>query len=355
MAVLVESGHGVWGSLRLVKAVLIHQGRQGILSSPLAAGSGIYVAEWYKTGDLAKVDRHSLRVVWRVNTALPNAKPAEGLSPSSTWSDDFILVGAQSRIGMMEVESGRLRWIVSRASAPKIWNGHVVARTDGAILLIDGLTGEIASRVRVPWPTDSVFVLCDGRVIPSPTSGGSMGCLDLGRGEVEWQRDVLMEMCEFARVRFESSAVGLAAGSRPNSFVATRGSAIFGLSVEDGSIRWVAPVTVTYHWPNIHEGRIYVLLMDHFICLDEATGEIVYDVRHPQLGEAFLPKTGTIYAGKIAFAMETGHLAVFDLADGRLVWLYKHKVKLGRTAAADGRLLATSDDGHLLVFDEARH
>lgn len=44
---------------------------------------------------------------------------------------------------------------------------------------------------------------------------------------------------------------------------------------------------------------------------------------------------------------------MFDLADGRLVWLYKHKVKLGRTAEANGRLLATSDDGHLLVFDEA--
>ena len=135
----------------------------------------------------------------------------------------------------------------------------------------------------------------------------------------------------------------------------TRGPVVFGLSVEDGSIRWGFPVAVTYHAPNVHGGRIYVLLMDHFVCLDEATGEIVYDVQHLQLAEAFLPKTGTIYGGKIAFAMESGHLAVFDLVDGRLVWLYKHKLKLGRTAEADGRLLVTSDDGHLLVFEEARH
>ena len=359
MAVLVKSLRETWGSLRLGPSVLISPKRNKwdkvLLSEPLAAGNGIYVAEWYETGEVVKLDRETLEVVWRVKTPPPGAGVGAGLNPREAWNDDLILAGSvDGRVGMIEADSGRLRWTVSLAYAPRIWNGRVVAKNKVAVLLIDGLTGETTAQLGVSWPGDNAFKLCEDRILSYP-SEDVIGCLDLSTGQVVWQRGLLREMGEFARFDFKTNAIGLEAGSLPGSFVVTRGPVVFGLSLEDGSIRWGAPVAVAYYWPNVHGGRIYVLLMDHFVCLDEATGEIVYDVQHPQLAEAFLPKTGTIHAGKIAFAMESGHLAVFDLADGRLVWLYKHKVKLGRTGEADGRLLATSDDGHLLVFDEARH
>jgi hypothetical protein len=50
--------------------------------------------------------------------------------------------------------------------------------------------------------------------------------------------------------------------------------------------------------------------------------------------------------------MQSGHLAVFDLQDGRLTGFHKYREPLGGVAEADGRLLATAGDGNLLVFEE---
>jgi len=349
VAVLVRSKGETWGALRLSKVGLVSQGREGILSPPLVAADGVYIDEWYETAEVVKLHRQTLEAIWRVKTR-EGPGPGGGLSPLRMWSDDLILMGGQDRIGMMEADSGRLRWAVSEASGPLVWNRRVVVKSKAAVLLIDGLTG--ATTDRYPLAAKGASTLCGDRLVVLPEDDDWISSLELGTGKVMWRRELLREMGDFARFDFKTNAIGLVAGSRPTSVVATRGPVVFGLSVEDGSIRWGAPVAVTYYWPNVHDGRIYVLLMDHFVCLDEATGEIVYDVQHPQLAEAFLPQTGTIYGAKIAFAMETGHLAVFDLTNGRLVWLYKHKLKLGRTAEVDGRLLATTDDGHLLVFED---
>ena len=77
---------------------------------------------------------------------------------------------------------------------------------------------------------------------------------------------------------------------------------------------------------------------------------MVYDVPDERLRGAYSAKAGTICEGKLAIPNESGHLVVFDVKDGSLVWLYRYKGQLWRTAEADGRLLVATGDGKLLVF-----
>jgi outer membrane protein assembly factor BamB len=163
---------------------------------------------------------------------------------------------------------------------------------------------------------------------------------------------MLVEMKEQFGVEHEERAVGFVEGSLPNHLVLTRTGSVFGCSLSDGELLWHAPVDVPYFWPNVHDGRIYVFCPPRFIAIDEASGVVLYDVTHPELERALFPKTGTVYEDKITFATESGHLPVFDLRDGRLVWSHVRKASLGRTAEADGRLLVTTDRGELLVFGD---
>jgi hypothetical protein len=55
----------------------------------------------------------------------------------------------------------------------------------------------------------------------------------------------------------------------------------------------------------------------------------------------------------MAMPFESGHLAVFDIESGELVQYYKGRAPLWQAAEVDGRLLITTGDGSILVFDES--
>jgi hypothetical protein len=149
------------------------------------------------------------------------------------------------------------------------------------------------------------------------------------------------------------------AASRPDLFVAISGAHTFGGSVEDGAIRWHAAAYTADSRPTVADGRVYFTRGDRTVCLDEETGAIVWDAQPPELcgsparGAAYREKAGTLYRNRIAFVYESGHLAVFSLEDGSLVSFYMARSPLWCSGEADGRLLVTTDEAELLVFDES--
>lgn len=72
---------------------------------------------------------------------------------------------------------------------------------------------------------------------------------------------------------------------------------------------------------------------------------------HPELKQAYRGKAGVVHEGRLAMPCESGHLAIFDLSDGSLLFLHQGRTALLRTAVADGRLLVATGDGTLLICD----
>jgi outer membrane protein assembly factor BamB len=128
-----------------------------------------------------------------------------------------------------------------------------------------------------------------------------------------------------------------------------------GCSLRDGKVLWYQPTVLGYSRPNVHDGGLYgqsAAEPDHFIAIDEATGQIIYDTHHPELKSAIWPAPGAFHQNRLAIGMESGYLAVFDILDGSLVWLYTQSYGMGETVELDGRLGVSSDDGCLLVFED---
>ena len=166
-----------------------------------------------------------------------------------------------------------------------------------------------------------------------------------------WERNLRDEILAAYDVKMPDPLPSFVCGS-PGRFVVACGRSTLGCSLESGRVLWHAPVWVTYYSPNVYEGRVYVAHMDRSIAIDEATGEVLYDVSHPELRGAVLWRPGTVYGETIAYANEQGLVAIFDRRDGSLVEIHKYKAPLWGTAEADGRLLVSTGDGKLLVFEE---
>ena len=149
-----------------------------------------------------------------------------------------------------------------------------------------------------------------------------------------------------------SALITFVPGSTADRFVATRGSATFGCSLEDGRILWKADASVPYYWPLVDDGRIPVLNWKRLVVIDEATGELRCDRMHPQLQEMYRAKRGSIIGSQVVFVSESGHVAGFHIESGDLVFLEHHRgVEFWGSAVADGQLLVSGSDGNLWVYE----
>lgn len=313
-----------------------------ILAGPLVSSDSVFAGA--KDDVTVRVDRRSLECVWRI--------ASNGLQIGHLVNDDLLSVAGREVRGVRSTVDGRLLWDRRGPSAgASTYGPHVAILTATAIELRHPATGELVRVVEVPGGVDEPGRLCGALwVLPSSTS--IVRAVNVVTGRLEWERPLLDEMAPFLRAPRLPRAVGIVPGSE-DLFVATHGGSTFGCSMKDGSIMWHAPVAVPYYWPTVDADHVYVLLFDHFIAIDGASGKILYDVRHPELGSAYRAKAGTIYKGRIAVPNESGHLAAFNLADGALVSLHEDKLPLWQTAEADGRLFVTTGDGKLLVFDDS--
>ncbi len=344
---------GVWESLRLLKKLPVTtpfpvKGQRAVhVSEPVVGSRAIYCA--YDKGEFTAFDKVTLAVLWK--------RPSEGFEPGREWSERLLEIGKLGGdVAMLDLKSGTRLWTRPTLSGgAKPWRGRLlIARLQG-YEIVEPHTGSVEREVDVPGGLTDATVLCGDVTVGATYPGGDPArAFSLVEERVLWERQMLVDMEARFGVVHSDRGMSFVPGSVPSSVVLTRTGSVFGCSLHDGSLLWHARVSVPYYWPNVHEGRIYVLCVPRFIAIDEASGEIVYDVKHRELEEVLFAKTGTIHGGKVAFATESGHLPVFDLTNGRLVWLYKYKGSLGRTAEADGRLLVTTGRGELLVFaDEA--
>jgi hypothetical protein len=222
-----------------------------------------------------------------------------------------------------------------------------------SIEIREPLTGHLVRTISVPGGIHDSGTLC-GNILVQPVAEPSEKAINLESGQVEWERDLRMEMGALLSEPSPSRFLAVLCSSHEATFLAMHGGSSFGCSLKDGSIHWHVQVwSPPDSWPTVGGGRLYVLLRDRLVAIDEATGRTVYDVRHPELWDSYREKAGTVYKDRLAIATESGHLAVFNTGDGSLVTSYAGKVPLWRTAEADGRLLVATGDGALLVFDES--
>ena len=341
----------MWIQLGLSRSIDVYKRRGASIVSRCVVGDGIYAGEpgfGDPRAQTVKLDRTDFRELWRT--------PSEGASPERQYGTVLLMAGVQT-VGV-DAETGKRVWARQSRWGPLDWRGRLVLQTTDALEVVDPKAGEVQERIEVPGGMAWGMLVGD-LLLQKKDFGGVVRLFDLTERRLLWERDLYAE----SEVPEDPRPIGLrdpkpgcalhfVAGG-PGRFVMVAGAETFGCSLEDGRVLWRASVPVHYNWPNVHEGRVYVLDIGRFVALDEATGEVVYDVRPPELYGAIRGRPGTIYGDQIAFANESGHLFVFNLRNGKLVWWYKHGAPLWATAEADGRLLVSTGDGRLLVFTES--
>lgn len=326
--------------------------RPTVLWPPVVTADGIYVGS--EDEDILKLDRSSLETVWRV--------PAEGFRVGASFGTAMLLYSDTGECRLLRA-SGEVAWTLDVGGANcTIWRDRLLI-VDGGLRLADMESGQIVERIEMPGAP------CDLASIPAGTDVlafqvGEQGELyrayDLVDRRVLWEANLIQELKAQYGVKWDSPTLALACGSE-GRLVGTRGKSIFGLSLEDGHVLWHAGFWVPYYWPAVHSGRVYAWARgedssNHLVCLEEATGHVVYDIPLNEYGGDFAlpqqPSQGAIGGEYIAFATRAGLFAVFWLTDGNLAGSYRYKTTLVRPVSADRRFFVTTDDGSLLVFED---
>jgi hypothetical protein len=155
----------------------------------------------------------------------------------------------------------------------------------------------------------------------------------------------------------------------PDLFLGVSDKEIAVFRLEDGRRLWASR-----YWTNKHVrvvgDRLFMWIwkfggseevmadkdVSHLVCVNLMTGETIYDRSLSWLGELFSwgqhvnnPAVGEEH---IVFSSRHGLLAVFRMSDGELVWQYKYRDQLFDPVVVGNKIVVTSSDGNLLVFDD---
>lgn len=308
-------------------------------------------------GTVVRLDRPALKCRWEIEI---------GRGGMSRLIHDLLCTWSSKDVAVRACEDGRVLWSVPPAGAAR-WRDLLLTYDETTYEHRDLRTGEVLKvtefKPRIRWSLG----MCGPTWILLTEDGRFCG-IEPDSGAVLWERDLWTETGAFAEctgslvpksLGGSAEDLKVVAGSHAGLFLVISGAHTFGGSVEDGSIRWHVAASTGDSRPTVADGRVYFTGGDRTVCLDEVTGAIVWVSEPPELcgspahGAAYREKNGTLYRDRIAFAYESGHLAVFNLEDGSLVSFYMAKSPLWCTGEADGRLLVTTDEAELLVFDES--
>ncbi len=321
-------------------------------SRPIVGADGVYVGEDFDRKEIVKLRRAELDPVWRVKSG--EYWPLLAL-------DGDLLVSAATKSARLDGVSGRQLWEVSEPSVERLdrllhpWRSHLVLRRRGNFELVDLKSGAVADRFPDPRPDLTISCGAGGDrvlLLGEHQLAGLVLCFDLSARRVLWEASFIDRLRDRFGIDADNPIIGLLPGSLPDRLIIKRGNGTAACSIEDGHLLWGVPLPLDYGAPYMQDGRVHGVFGDRFIALDEDAGAVIYDVRHPELSDGLYAYHGPSFRGQLAYAMQSGHLAVFDLQDGRLTGFHKYREPLGGVAEADGRLLATAGDGNLLVFEE---
>lgn len=293
---------------------------------------------------MALLDRASLEVVARFD--MPEF-PLRWIGPER-------LLMSGPRTGLWDAAGQRFVWRMDRPGGGSAWRDRLVMFASDSELEIRLVTGEIERTIDLGSKGRGFTSLCGDFLLQkaSGSGGDPVRAVHLADGRVQWTRDLLSEINRQRPAIIPKPAAAIVEGAIADRFIVTREGALASCSLIDGAILWTADVAAPYHWPLIVDGRIPVLCGGRFTVIDEATGALLIDRRHPELSEMFRERPGAILGDWAVFTSESTHLAAFDLRTGDLVCVrHDKRVGLLGTAVADGRLLAAGTDGNLWIYE----
>ncbi len=119
------------------------------------------------------------------------------------------------------------------------------------------------------------------------------------------------------------------------------GGKIYGMDPASGARVWSYEADASLQRRvrlGVDRGRVYALMLGVLMCLELATGQLVWRVEPAGYGDTFLVRDGIIVFGV------AGEVSAYAAADGRLLWRDEFKGKgLGDVALAFAGAVAQSD------------
>lgn len=315
------------------------------IRAPIAVDDAIFVGEGFDRW-IKRLRRDDLAEVWHV--ALKKR-----WAPYRSWSDDVLLLSSyDGEVGGCDARTGAVEWSHPAPEEQALGWRSVLLIKNGPLLVVEPATGVVRDSIDLGWSENAIAV-CGDRVLSWNTPGAPVEAYDLLERRIVWRRNLVSEIAQRYLDSGQGGQLGRTASTLPGLFIASLGDiaagCLYGCSLEDGRILWRTPLPASYGM-TLHGGRIYQLLLNQFVAVDEATGDVVLDATYPELEDCRYPQFGAIAGDLIAFSAQSGHLAVFDRHSGRLLASYRHRTALCGATAVDGRLLVTTGDGYLLVF-----
>jgi outer membrane protein assembly factor BamB len=344
--------------LKLIKKLPIRK-RRGVMWTLASAHGALYYGDGEKF--LRRFDLGSLEETWKV-------------SAGRVWVvcafEDVVFVTTRDGTDRgIHPRDGSEIWRQDLGLNWRVWRDHVLVGRGSRIEVLDIRTGRQVDEVDVGREASLRGVFGDLLILSrfmnrDGTGGGDpISCFDLGERRPVWERNLLADVKAEYGVETRIPAIGFVLGTEER-FVATYGGHTFGVSLDDGRILWCSPEDSLYAWPEVHGGRVFMLsserkdfFVTHFVALDEATGETIYDVPMTNHSPPLVKKLGRaqeplVLEGHLAYATEAGLLVTFRESDGQPVWHYRHRDSLYSGLVAASRAFVPSADGNILVFEE---
>jgi outer membrane protein assembly factor BamB len=305
----------------------------------LVGPQGIYIGDRYR--DVSKLHRSSLERAWRFK--------GEDLVPLALHGDVLLIGGSEGVYGVAE-QTGAKLWGPSFVGRCVQWDQHLVVTRplavletrDGSILRTFPLDVELAGDV----------LIGGGVLVGTTLKGDVVAGFHLGEQRLLWRKDLFTEIND--RVS-RAESMSLVLGS-DETFLVSRTDMLVGCSMHDGAVRWQSSLGVPYCVPNVIGGRAFVLsggetTSARFVCVEVDSGRTVYDVPQPTIHLGDRPFRGTVVGDEIVHCTHRNLVLAFRIVDGALSWWCQANDSVSLTIAADGRILAPTGSGNLLVLD----
>jgi len=329
------------------------------LSAPVVIGDSVFVG--HEEGEILRLNWPHVDAAWRL--------PAEGYAPHAAVGE-IVLLRSQREGHLRGLRiTGEIVWTLAERGWFAV--GRDLYCQNQGILQANVSTGAVVGRFDVPGPPFHFQGVCDGVFLLGTNLKGPsdpIRAFDMERHEIVWERKLREEILTAAHgIEDKRTAYFTSHCGSEGRVVFYCGKSLFGFALRENRMLWQRNFNVACSRPVMHKGRVYfwAFALDdnppdetRLVCLDEATGETVYDRHLAAYGGDFVFRQwagpGHIEGECIAFATvrsSTGLLTLFRISDGELVWSFTYKAATSEPVLSGQRLLVTAHDGNMLVFE----
>jgi outer membrane protein assembly factor BamB len=323
---------------------------------PIVGETGLYLTRSFDH-ELLKIDGQ--RVLWCTST-LPLVQFRVGRAVPGGL---VVGMGAAQGIAAFREDTGTLAWKRLDLGGLVPQGGRLLSMMDGVALVeVDPSTGD--ERRRLPIGDEHMVGVADGEMVLMPDHHGAFDehqdresarayrCLSLETGEILWERNLAKEAWEAAG-QSRHFVTNLMPGSLGESWIGRWRQSTFGSSRKDGSLLWFAKDIECGPRADVKDGRVFGMPPGggRFYVLDERTGAMLAQHDGSGLEGVAYPRPAVFLGEYAIYGMESGHLAVFDPRDARLVWVKRHNAPLSDVRVIEGLVYVTTGKGELLVYE----